>query len=107
MEQKQDQERNYVAERYSYKRNVVEIKEIIEIHRRAIRKLEKKIELSRPLTEQGTRICPSCNCTSMKYLGRTPQGGLTGGDDIYECEICHKNNHGFNRLLDDTVYGKS
>jgi hypothetical protein len=32
---------------------------------------------------------PQPNDHEWKYVGRTPQGGLSGGDDVYECQLCH------------------
>jgi hypothetical protein len=37
---------------------------------------------------------PEPNCHQFKYLGRTPQGGLSGGDDVYECVLCGKSGYG-------------
>jgi hypothetical protein len=31
---------------------------------------------------------PIPNAHEWKYSGRTPQGGLSGGDDVYMCELC-------------------
>ena len=31
---------------------------------------------------------PEPNTHEWKCVGRTPQGGLSGGDDIYECHLC-------------------
>ena len=59
----------------------------------AASELEGRIRNERPKTENGSMICDHCDCISMEYLGRTPRGGLTGGDDIYKCEICSKYNH--------------
>ena len=87
-EQQQDLQRDYVAERDNYKRQKAELSEIIDLHTRAIRRVENKMRSLRPQTEKGERVCYRCDCVSMIYLGRTPQGGLTGGRDIYECEIC-------------------
>jgi hypothetical protein len=64
------------------------IAEQIECLNIQIRNLEKKIRDSVPKTPNGRMVCESCYVKSMAYLGRTPQGGSSGGDDIYECEIC-------------------
>lgn len=37
---------------------------------------------------------PEPNTHEWKYVGRTPQGGLAGGDDIYECKLCGKTSLG-------------
>lgn len=93
MEQNQEKpQRDYTTEREKYKNEKAVIAEVIEIHKRAIWKLEQKIVQLRPKTENGKRECKHCDCISMKYFGRTPQGGLAGGDDVYECEICHRYN---------------
>ncbi|VVB52332.1 Uncharacterised protein [uncultured archaeon] len=31
---------------------------------------------------------PTPNAHEFGYAGRTPQGGLSGGDDVYECKNC-------------------
>lgn len=31
---------------------------------------------------------PEPNTHEWKYAGRTPQGGLSGGDDVHECTLC-------------------
>ena len=33
---------------------------------------------------------PEPNAHEWKYVGRTPQGGLSGGDDVHECVNCGK-----------------
>jgi len=35
---------------------------------------------------------PKPNAHEWKYVGRTPQGGLAGGDDVHECKLCGKSN---------------
>jgi hypothetical protein len=37
---------------------------------------------------------PEPNAHEFKYLGRTPQGGLSGGDDVYECVLCGETGYG-------------
>ena len=37
---------------------------------------------------------PEPNCHEFKYIGRTPQGGLSGGDDVYECILCGSGGYG-------------
>ena len=43
--------------------------------------------------KQATKIFqwrePQPNDHEWEYVGRTPQGGLSGGDDVYECQLCH------------------
>ena len=66
------------------------------LHRNEISRLEKELAESMPATPEGRSICERCHIKSMKYMGRTPQGGCSGGDDIYECEICgYSPNSGF------------
>jgi len=50
-------------------------------------KLEKELGEAISRTPNGILICKICYVQSMKYI-RTPQGGLSGGEEIYECEIC-------------------
>ena len=57
-------------------------------HRVAISNLEKEKNDSIPKTPKGRLVCKRCYVRSIVYLGRTPQGGSGGGDEIYECEIC-------------------
>jgi len=33
---------------------------------------------------------PKPNAHKWKYVGRTPQGGLSGGDDVHKCTLCGK-----------------
>ncbi len=55
--------------------------------------LEETIRTARPkITKGGGLLCPRCDTISMEYEGRTPQGGLSGGDDVYTCKICGLNN---------------
>jgi len=35
---------------------------------------------------------PIPNTHEWKYDGRTPQGGLSGGDDVHKCKLCGKTN---------------
>jgi hypothetical protein len=51
-------------------------------------KFEKELREAIPITPNGSLICKICYVQSMKYIGRTPQGGLSGREEIYECEIC-------------------
>jgi len=37
---------------------------------------------------------PEPNTHEWKYVGRTPQGGLSGGDDVYECKLCGRSSEG-------------
>lgn len=50
--------------------------------------LEKAIGAARPKTADKAGLCPRCDTISMVYEGRTPQGGMSGGDDVYTCNIC-------------------
>jgi len=89
----EDKRKLYIAQRdkfLEYKN--LALKQISE-HKASISKLEEEIEKARPTTENGSLICDHCDCKSMKYLGRTPQGGLSGGDDVYKCEICGSYNN--------------
>ena len=89
MTQELNTREEYVKRRDEFRDVKVELLEVIDIHNRAISRLEKQIKDARPKTEHGARRCDDCDCISMKYMGRTPRGGLTGGDDVYECEICN------------------
>jgi predicted GTPase len=89
-QQVMDKKEEYIEQRDNYKVKCKEIYEVINIHKEAINKLDSQIINERPKTENGKKICEKCDCISLAYAGRTPQGGLSGGEDIYECEICEK-----------------
>ena len=88
----QDIKQKYIAQRNEFNEKKTSLLEQISQHKSAIAGLNKQIDDARPRTEHGDMTCERCDCVSMKYLGRTPQGGCSGGDDIYECEICGKDN---------------
>ncbi len=88
---KQDIKQKYIAQRDEFKEKKRNLLKQISEHQSAINQLNKQINEARPRTENGKVTCESCDCISMGYMGRTPQGGSSGGDDIYECEICGKN----------------
>jgi DNA-directed RNA polymerase subunit M/transcription elongation factor TFIIS len=90
--EKQDKKQKYIVQREDFKKKKAGLLEQISEHSSTITKLNQQIEEERPKTENGSMICGRCDCVSMKYLGRTPRGGLSGGDDFYECEICGKSN---------------
>lgn len=92
VETKQDKKEEYKTQRDEFNKKKVELYKQITEHKKNISELEKQIENARPKTENGSTICPYCDCISRRYVGRTPQGGLSGGDDIYECEICGRSN---------------
>jgi len=87
-----DKKQQYIAQREEFKGKKAEWLEQISQHQSAIARFEKLIEDARPRTKNGRRTCERCDCVSMRYMGRTLQGGLTGGDDVYECEICGTEN---------------
>lgn len=92
-EQEIDKQRQkYIQKREEYK--IIKIKLLREIkqHQTKIEDLEDKIKKIRPMTKNGRKICSECDVISLKYVGRTPQGGMSGGENIYECEICGKIN---------------
>ena len=84
----EEKQKSYIAQRDIFLKYKKRAMEQIADHIVAISKLEEKLEQAQPKTENGSLICDKCDCKSMKYLGRTPQGGLSGGDDVYQCEIC-------------------
>lgn len=86
----QDKRKEYIALKDEFKVKKDGLLEQISRHQSGIARLRKEIDEARPKTENGRMTCDDCDCISMKYLGRTPQGGLSGGDDIYECEICKR-----------------
>ena len=100
----QDLIEEYKVLRDNFKQKKTGLEEGIAIHkkeivmyRKKISELEEKIESARPRTKNGNKvqICLNCDCYSMRYEGKTPQGGLAGGDEIYECEICGRDNQGY------------
>ena len=88
----EEKKQEYIKQRDEFKKKKVGLLEQISQHNSEIKKLEKQVEEARPKTANGTMDCTSCDCISMKYVGRTPQGGCSGGDDVYECEICGRSN---------------
>jgi hypothetical protein len=83
----------YIAQRDEFLKKKESLLAEISKHKAAASELEERIENERPKTENGKMVCDHCDCISMEYLGRTPRGGLSGGDDIYKCEICGKYNN--------------
>jgi len=81
-----------MVQREKFKEKKASLLEKISLHKDAIKGLKKQIDDARPITEHGDRICERCDCVSMKYLERTPQGGLSGRDGTYKCEICGRDN---------------
>ena len=88
-----DKQKLYITQRDKFLEDKKLIMKLILEHKASISVLEKQIEENIPRTENGSLICDKCGCRSMKYLGRTPQGGLSGGDDVYQCEICGRYNN--------------
>ncbi|MFA4952803.1 MAG: hypothetical protein WC584_01120 [Candidatus Pacearchaeota archaeon] len=87
-----DKKLEYIAQREKFEKKKKGLLEQIYQYKSAITKLHEQIKEARPRTEHGEKICTSCDCMSMKHLGRSPRGGLSRGDDIYECEICERDN---------------
>jgi len=85
-----EQNLDYVAQRDAFKDLKKGLLEKIDSCRTEISDLEKQIREARPRTPNGKIICKRCDTTSMKYLYRTPQGGASGGNDVYQCEICNR-----------------
>ena len=54
-------------------------------HIEKINQLEAQISESRPKTEEGKEICPTCDVISMKHIGNT--AGDCGTEHWYKCEI--------------------
>lgn len=71
-----------------YQQKREELQRIISDHEAEISKLEKEIRDTQPRVPGARMECPRCDAISMAYVGRTPQGGLSGGDDVYECQLC-------------------
>jgi hypothetical protein len=86
--------RVYKAQREAFRKKKAELLLQIHEHQSSITGLEKQVEAIRPRTQNGEMTCDICDCVSMRYVGRTPQGGLSGGDSVYECEICGRTNYG-------------
>lgn len=82
----------HIEQREAFKKLKADLLKEIQDHKKEISKLEKDIEESRPITKDGTMICERCDCVSMKYMEGAPKGGLSGGADIYICEICERSN---------------
>ena len=87
---------DYVAQRETFGELKKGLVAQIETRKSEISDLEKKIKEARPKTPNGKTLCRRCDTISMKYLYRTPQGGLSGGNDVYQCEIC-------NNITEDTL----
>lgn len=83
-----DKRQEYIEQRDNFKRKKAGLLEEMAEHEREILVLKKRIRDTRPRTEHGKYICNYCDCISSMYMGETPSGGLSGGDPIYECEIC-------------------
>ena len=81
---------DYIAQRDAFKILKKDLLTKIGAHQTEIKGLEKQLAGARPSTPNGRAICEYCDTRRMAYLGRTPQGGLSGGDDVYRCEICHR-----------------
>ncbi|MBU2612671.1 MAG: hypothetical protein KKB62_03045 [Nanoarchaeota archaeon] len=88
----EDKKKEYIIQREEFKEKKKNLLNKILEHESEIKNLHKQINGARPVTENGELICNYCDTQSMKYIGRTPQGGLAGGDDIYKCEICERDN---------------
>jgi hypothetical protein len=58
-------------------------------------KLERQLRDAMSRTPNGRLVCKTCHVRSMKYVGRTPKGGMSGGEEIYECEICGHEETGY------------
>ncbi len=65
---------------------------VVDFFKGQISRLEEEIRGAIPKTPHGRFVCKSCHVQSVAYIGRTPQGGAGGGDDIYKCEICGRDN---------------
>jgi len=87
-----DQTQEYVLQRDKFKKKKAGWLEQVAQHESEIAEIKRQIEEARPKTKNGLMVCNGCDCVSMKYVGRTPKGGCSGGDDIYECEICGRDN---------------
>jgi len=85
---KQAKKQGYILQRNKFEKTKNYFSGEISRYKILISSLEKAIDNERPRTENGRFLCERCDCISLKYVGRTPQGGCAGGDDIYECEIC-------------------
>ena len=83
-----EQKREYKKKGEEYQKLSYDINEQIAKLEIQKSKLEKQLRDSVPVTPHGRLICKTCNVRSMAYIGRTPQGGMSGGEEIYECEIC-------------------
>jgi len=62
--------------------------------------IESILENLRPIIPDAERICVSCDMKSVFYEGRTPQGGASGGDEIYKCALCGRDNQSDNFRYD-------
>jgi len=71
-----------------YRRLRYDIKEQISKLEIQKSKLEEELMDSMPKTPNGRMFCKSCYVLSMPYIGKIPREGLSGGEEIYKCEIC-------------------
>ena len=67
---------------------VYHLQQQIEGHKKAIGTLEKKILDERPTVENTEYVHSGCGIKTAIYYGRTPQGGMAGGDDLGYCLFC-------------------
>ncbi len=86
----EEEKKEYKKKGEEYQKLTYEINEQIVKLEVQKSKLEKQLKDDMPRTPNGRLVCGSCHVQSMKYMGRTPRGGLSGGQEIYECEICGK-----------------
>nr|MBI4156258.1 hypothetical protein [Candidatus Woesearchaeota archaeon] len=83
------QEKNELREqREEYFKLVNGLNEKILEHKREINQLEAKIEKDRPSIPGASYVHDRCGIKAAIYYGRTPQGGLAGGDDLGYCLYC-------------------
>jgi hypothetical protein len=99
-EQERDLRKTYLLQRDQFrdqkKRILLEIARLREqgaddpVNSFRISRLEKQIESERPKTQSGELVCPRCDLTSMRYIGKKYSGISIFKKErlIYSCEIC-------------------
>lgn len=83
-----EQKRELKNKSAEYLKKVSEIRQEIDEHRNTISQLLVRINNERPSIPGATLVHSRCQSKTGIYYGQTPEGGLTGGEDLAYCLFC-------------------